>query len=155
MGEQKERDKCIQKANKAILNDWVKMGIQLWPDYLENELKDIFLGILGSDKEECFLYYLDNEYVGFINVSTRNDYVNGSESSPVGYVEGIYVKPEHRNRNIARKLVRAGELWASGRGCKQMASDILIDNNISYDFHKKVGFNEVERVICFIKDIND
>ncbi len=143
------------KATEANLNDWVKMGVQLWPDNTEDELKEVFLDILKSDKEEGLLYYLDNEYVGFINVSIRSDYVSGSTSSPVGYVEGIYVKPEYRNRSIARELVRAGELWASDRGCKQMGSDILIDNNTSYDFHKKVGFEEVERVICFIKDINN
>lgn len=145
----------IVVATESTLTDWVKMGVQLWPDNTEDELKEVFLDILKSDKERGLLYYLDNEYIGFINVSIRSDYVNGSTSSPVGYVEGIYVKPGYRNRGIARELVRAGELWASNRGCKQMASDILIDNNISYDFHKKVGFDEVERVICFIKDINN
>lgn len=147
--------KNIVKVTGATLHDWVKMGIQLWPDCTEDELKDIFQSILESNKEEGFLYYLNNKYVGFINVSIRSDYVNGSESSPVGYIEGIYVKPEYRNRNIARKLVRAGEIWANSRGCMQMASDILIDNNASYDFHKKVGFDEAERVICFIKDIKN
>lgn len=147
--------KNIVKVTGATLNDWVKMGIQLWPDCTEDELKDIFQSVLESNKEEGFLYYLNNKYVGFINVSIRSDYVNGSESSPVGYIEGIYVKPEYRNRNIARKLVRAGEIWANSRGCMQMASDILIDNNVSYDFHKKVGFDEAERVVCFIKDIKN
>lgn len=146
--------KNIVKATETNLNDWVKMGIQLWPHCTDEELRTIFLDILRSDKEEGLLYYLDNEYVGFINVSIRSDYVSGSTSSPVGYVEGIYVKPEYRNRSIARELVRAGELWSSNRGCKEMGSDALIDNMISYDFHKKVGFDEVERVVCFIKDIN-
>ncbi len=145
----------IVRATEASLNDWVSMGFQLWPDSTKDELRDVFLDILKSDKEEGLLYYLDNEYVGFINISIRSDYVNGSTTSPVGYVEGIYVKPEYRNRNIARDLIRAGEIWASSKGCKQVGSDILVDNKNSYDFHKKVGFDEVETVICFIKDINN
>ncbi|MFA5523398.1 MAG: aminoglycoside 6'-N-acetyltransferase [Tissierellales bacterium] len=146
--------KNIVMAREDNLNDWVRMGLQLWPDNTEDELEKSFLDTLKSDNEEGLLYCLDNDYVGFINVSIRSDYVNGSTSSPVAYVEGIYVKPQYRNRNIARELIRAGEIWGSNKGCIQMGSDILIDNKNSYDFHKKVGFDEAETVICFIKDIS-
>ena len=94
-----------------------------------------------------------DEYIGFINLSIRIDYVEGSNSSPVAYVEGIYVKPEYRNKGIAKSLIANGEEWARFKGCTQMGSDIEMDNDISYKFHQKIGFDEANRIICFIKDI--
>ena len=83
----------------------------------------------------------------------RVDYVEGSESSPTGYVEGIYVKELYRRQGIAKRLLEQGEAWALSRGCTQMGSDIEADNGGSYEFHTKAGFQEANRLICFIKDI--
>lgn len=143
----------IEEINKDNFNEWLSMALALWPDNGKNELKDEFQKILSSTKEQAFIYKLDNEYIGFINLSIRTDYVEGSNSSPVGFVEGIYVKPEYRNRGIAKKLIIKGEEWAKSKGCTQIGSDIEMDNDISYKFHQKVGFNEANRIICFIKDI--
>ncbi len=145
--------KHIEKINKHNFNEWLSMALALWPDNEKNELKDEFQKMLSSTKEQAFIYKLDNEYIGFINLSIRTDYVEGSNSSPVGFVEGIYVKPEYRNRGIAKKLIIKGEEWAKSKGCTQIGSDIEMDNDISYKFHQKVGFNEANRIICFIKDI--
>ncbi|MGI6455771.1 MAG: aminoglycoside 6'-N-acetyltransferase [bacterium] len=145
--------KRIVKATEPDLPEWVRMGIQLWHECSETELKATFQHILQSERDELFLYRLDEEYAGFIHVSVRNDYVNGSTSTPTGYIEGIYVKPEYRKRHIGKELVKAGESWASERGCRQIGSDVLIGNTMSYEFHRRTGFREVERVICFIKNI--
>lgn len=145
--------KHIEKINKDNFNEWLSMALSLWPDNGKNELKDEFHKMLSSTKEQAFIYKLDNEYIGFINISIRTDYVEGSNSSPVGFVEGIYVKPGYRNKGIAKELITKGEEWAKSKGCTQMGSDIEIDNDISYKFHQKVGFDEANRIICFIKDI--
>ncbi len=56
-------------------------------------------------------------------------------------------------RELQKKLIIKGEEWAKSKGCTQIGSDIEMDNDISYKFHQKVGFNEANRIICFIKDI--
>ncbi|MCF6464787.1 GNAT family N-acetyltransferase [Clostridium sp. Cult2] len=145
--------KHIEEITKENFNQWVKMALALWPDNEENELKDEFHKMLSSKKEQAFIYKLDDEYIGFTNLSIRSDYVEGSSSSPVGYVEGIYVRTEYRNNGIAKELITKGEEWAKEKGCTQMGSDIELDNHISYKFHQKVGFKEANRIICFIKDI--
>jgi len=146
-------NKKIIKINQDYFSEWVKMGCQLWPNNSYEKLSEEFKGLLNSEKEETFLYLENNKAVGFINLSIREDYVNGSRYSPVGYVEGIYVKPEFRKKGIAKALVKIGEMWAKSLGCKEMGSDVLIENKDSADFHKKIGFKDVETVICFIKDI--
>lgn len=143
----------VFEVTEESFTPWLALGLELWPGHSAEELAEVFLDVLHSEKETAFLYKAGNEYAGFINVSIRSDYVEGSDSSPVGFVEGIFVKEAHRKKGIARELVKRAEEWALGRGCTQMGSDIEITNNNSYDFHTKIGFKEANRIICFIKDI--
>ena len=89
--------------------------------------------------------------VGFAQCALRRDYVEGSSTSPVGYLEGIFVLPEHRRRGIARRLVDACQSWAQLQGCKEFASDCELDNLESQRFHQACGFTEVNRIVCFLK----
>lgn len=44
-----------------------------------------------------------SQAVAFADAALRHDYVNGCESSPVVYLEGIYVQPASRRRGLARR----------------------------------------------------
>jgi aminoglycoside 6'-N-acetyltransferase I len=96
-----------------------------------------------------YLYTVDDKAVAFISLSLRHDYVEGTDSSPVGYLEGIYVKPNFRGRGIAAELVGFAKEWAVSQGCSQLASDCELDNEDSRLFHGKIGFEEANRIICF------
>jgi aminoglycoside 6'-N-acetyltransferase I len=90
--------------------------------------------------------------VGFTEVGLRN-YAEGCRSSPVGYLEGIFVVESHRKRGVGRALLDAAEEWARQRGCTEMASDREIRNEMSGLFHTALGFEEVERIVCFRKSL--
>jgi aminoglycoside 6'-N-acetyltransferase I len=79
--------------------------------------------------------------------------VEGTSSSPVGYLEAIYVKPEFRNQGIAKKLVDFAKNWSIERGCSELASDCELDNEISRKFHNKIGFEEANTIVCFTMDL--
>ena len=143
----------VTQVTEADLEPWTRLGILLWPDNFFHDLFEEFSEILEGERETAFVCRVGQEYVGFIHVSLRFDYVEGSSSSPVGFVEGIYVKEHYRKRGIAKKLVAHGEIWAKAQGCREMGSDIEQDNMASYDFHRNIGFREANRLICFIKDI--
>ena len=83
----------------------------------------------------------------------RHDYVEGTSSSPVGYLEGIYVLPDHRHEGVARQLLKECERWAKSKGCSEFASDCELTNTESLQFHLNVGFEEANRIICFTKRI--
>ena len=100
-----------------------------------------------------FIKYVDDKPVGFANVSIRYDYVEGCETSPVGYLEGIYVEDEYRKNNYARDLVEACEKWVKDKGIKEFASDCTLTNKDSLAFHLSIGFEEVNRIICFKKEL--
>lgn len=145
--------KIIEEANVSHLDDIVSMGLKLWPDNEADDLRKEFAAILQSDKDRIFVCKDNEKCIAFIHVSLRFDYVQGAISSPVGYVEGVYVQPEYRLQGISTGLLKKAENWAKERGCTQMASDIEMDNTGSYEFHIKSGFKEAGKIICFIKDI--
>ena len=79
--------------------------------------------------------------------------MEGTDSSPVGYLEGIYVEEDCRKQGIARALLAACENWAKTKGCTEFASDCELDNTQSLRFHLNVGFIEANRIICFTKKL--
>lgn len=144
----------IIEAKEEHLNDFLEMASDLWKeDYSGDELRAIYLKVFQSTKNKVLLYCIDKKPVAFIYLSIRTDYVEGSNSSPTGYVEGIYVKPEFRKMGTAKKLLDEGEKWLKEKGCTQIGSDAYINNKLSYDFHTSVGFQEVGKLVAFIKDI--
>lgn len=146
-------DNKIIASNLENLDHIVYLALQLWPDNSQEGLKEEFIEILENKNEEVFLYRIENEFVGFIHAAIRADYVEGASSSPTGFIEGIFVKEEFRNKGIARALVKRGEQWAKEKGCREMGSDVEFHNNDSYKFHKKIGYTEVNRVICFLREL--
>ena len=80
--------------------------------------------------------------------------VEGTSSSPVGYVEGIYVEPEYQRLGFGSKMIEKGQDWARNQGCKEFASDARIENDDAIDFHTNIGFQEINRVVTFAKKLN-
>lgn len=144
----------IEKLTTKNVAACAELAHQLWPDEEKSELAADFSAMIDTKKWTCFLYKTeDGLYAGFIQLSVRNDYVEGMTSSPVAYVEGIYVTEPWRKTGIARELLAAAEKWGKERGCSEIASDAELHNEQSILFHKQIGFVEMNRVVCFIKDI--
>ncbi len=130
------------------------MGLALWPHHKKKELEKEFRADLKSSKYKHFLAQgKDSEYVGFINLSLRSDYVQGASSSPIGYVEGIYVKPKYRKQGVAKELIKHAEQWAKKQGCKELGSDAELRNTASQKFHENVGFKKAGTNVHYIRKI--
>ena len=121
--------------------------------YSVDELETEFMEMLNDECSACFIKYMNNISVGFAQCSLRTDYVEGTGSSPVGYLEGVFVKEVFRKNGYAKELLCACERWAKDRGCREFASDCELDNIASFKFHMAVGFDEANRIICFKKKL--
>jgi len=144
----------IKQITKEKLDEWVGLQLALWPNSSKEEIEEESANILESPKFKNFAAIDENDKMaGFINFSLRTDYVAGATIYPVGYIEGIYVKPEYRGMGTARKLVKTAEEWALTQGCSEVASDVELDNADSQKFHESLGFTEDNRIICYIKKI--
>jgi aminoglycoside 6'-N-acetyltransferase I len=130
---------------------WLEFRRALWPDATADDHRGYMAISLAQPERflQLMMYDAEREPVGFIEGSIRADYVNGTESSPVGFVEGVYVAPSWRRKGVARMLFDAIGDWARARGCRELASDALLDNVASQRAHAALGFEETERVVYF------
>ena len=143
----------IRKANMDDLALLTELALEMWPDNAADTMY-YDLGTTMTAKESVFfLAYQEETAVGFAQCQLRHDYVEGTSSSPVGYLEGIYVRQAERKHGFAGKLMQACEDWARAEGCTEFASDCEVDNTESLAFHLKLGFKEANRIICFAKKL--
>lgn len=142
----------IQSTNNEV-KEITKLAKMLWPDNAYEELHNLFLELIQDEDAMLFLAEENEEYIGFAQCQLRYDYVEGTNSNPVGYLEGIYVLDDYRHHGIGRELVRACENWSKSKGCKEFASDVEFHNTASYEFHLKLGFIEQNKLICFAKKL--
>ncbi len=143
----------IKEANLTDLNVLIELARKIWLDSTVKELNKLFTEVIRSNKEAIFVVLEVDKIIGFAYFSIRHNYVEGTNSTPVGYLEGIYIMPRFRKLGFGRMLIDKGIDWAREKGCQQMGSDCELDNNNSIVFHKKSGFKEVNRIVCFVKDI--
>ena len=145
----------LSTVTPADFEDWLTLALELWPPEEEDDrqdMRDILMAILEAENQSGWLVRNGSgEVIAFMNLSLRQDYVPGATQSPVAYVEGIYVRSAYRHQRIGTALIQWAQQWAQQQGCVELASDALIENKGSYQFHTKAGFEEVERVVCFIK----
>jgi len=143
----------IKQATQKEAMSLAKLAIQMWEDNKIEELAEHFEKLVADEDAACFLKYVDGEAVGFAQCQLRHDYVEGTETSPVGYLEGILVEETYRHKGYAKELLRECEQWAKSKGCTEFASDCELENEESLRFHMAMQFEEANRVICFRKDI--
>lgn len=130
-----------------------QIAARLWNHHAPEELAEDFALMLSDANNAVFLCCIEEEPVGFAHASLRRDYVEGTTSSPVGFLEGIFVLETFRCRGVASDLLYACENWARAQGCTEFASDCELTNEESIAFHGKLGFEEVNRIVCFRKDL--
>src|SRR5687767_4931266 len=143
----------IVRASKRHLPALVAMGLKLWPEHTEAELLEEFERVLRAPRETAFLYFAQDEPIGFATVSMRVDYVEGSTSSPVGFLEGIFVEKAHRKSGLGALLVATAEDWARSKGATEMGSDAYARNHTSRKFHQAVGYETTKPLVHFIKKL--
>ena len=143
----------IKKAGIENLEDIANLAIQMWTENTVPGLIEEFTDILSKGDAQFFLKYVENIPVGFAQCQLRHDYVEGTDTSPVGYLEGIFIREGYRHRGYAKELLSECEKWAKEKGCKEFASDCEIDNEGSFGFHMALGFEEANRIICFTKKL--
>lgn len=134
---------------------WLQLRQALWPDgSAEEHLAEMGSFLAEHHRYAQFMAYnADGEAIGFVEAAVRTDYVNGTTTSPVAFLEGIYVVPAYRRKGTGAALVAAITEWARGAGYSELASDALLANESSHAMHRALGFDETERVVFFRKDL--
>lgn len=124
----------------------------LWPEMSEDGHRaEVREALGGAGRAERIWVAEDGggAVCGFAEASIRREAVNGCRTSPVAFLEGIYVAGGARRMGVGRRLVEAVREWARGEGMEEIGSDAPIENRASQLFHAALGFRETERVVYF------
>lgn len=133
---------------------WGRMRQALWPgEPGVDGMEELSAALAPADAACVLLALVGDEAVGVAEARLRTDYVNGTTTSPVGFLEAWYVEPDWRGRGVGRALVQGIGDWTRSRGCAELASDALLDNLVSQAAHRCCGFEETERVVYFRKRV--
>ena len=141
--------KAVKTDSEAI----ALLAVQMWTGHTSEALTDGFTAAIENENSTIYLLTVNEVVVGFAQCGLRHDYVEGTSSSPVGYLEGIFVEEKYRKQGYAKQLLNCCEQWAKEKGCTEFASDCELDNEISQKFHTSLGFEEANRIICFKKKL--
>ena len=143
----------IRQAAAGDLETLTDLALLLWPGHAREALSEELSALLTREDAAFFLLSEGGAPAGFAQCGLRRDYVEGTHTSPVGYLEGIFVEEPSRKQGVAKELLRRAEAWAKEKGCSEFASDCELGNTESLSFHQSVGFREANRIICFTKQL--
>ena len=130
--------------------NWLRHRRALWPGTADARHRSQVDALLASASSVAVGAFADARHlVGFAEATLRRDHVNGCSTSPVAFLEGVFVDPASRRQGIGRLLVRAVEAWAREIGCAELASDADLRNAPSQRMHEALGFAETERVVFY------
>lgn len=102
----------------------------------------------------CWLAFdEDGEPIGMVDARVRN-YAEGAPNLRAGYVEDIWVEPDHRRSGVGKALLASVEDWARAQGLDWLGSDTEPENELSQQWHAAVGFHIEERLVVFGKPLD-
>ncbi len=143
----------IRAIVESDRGEWVRLREALWPGSLSDhdaETRKYFEN--PPSAPIIFVAEAEGRLVGFLELDYRK-YAPGCSSSPVPFIEGWYVEPALQRRGIGRALVEAAEARARAAGHHEMASDAEVDNADGIAAHVRLGYEEVERVVCLRRSL--
>jgi aminoglycoside 6'-N-acetyltransferase I len=149
----------IRPAQASDLDQLARMFHALWPKSSAEEHAQELRLLLGGKAALVLtmpltIFVAEGDggiLVGFLEVDLRSHADGCNPSQPVGYIEGWYVAEDYRYRGVGRKLVDKAEDWARSHRCVEMASDALIDNELSQRAHEALGYEVVDRCVHYRK----
>ncbi|MCM2473052.1 GNAT family N-acetyltransferase [Rhizobium sp. CG5] len=146
----------VEPAGIDQLEAWTALRHLLWPQTsLADHRVEIRATLDEPDRLAAFVCHGEaGEVIGLAEASLRTDYVNGCETSPVAFLEGIVVSPQFRGQGVAAGLVAAVIEWARHKGVQELASDADLGNSASHAMHRALGFEETQRVVYFRKRLD-
>ena len=143
---------AIEACTELLDSAWLALRCALWPDTDEADHRVEMAQLLAAGPQRCMQFVsraADGTALGLAEAALRHDHVNGTDTSPVAFLEGLYVVPAARRTGIARALVAVVARWGRERGCTEFASDTPLDNVVGQAVHRALGFVETERVVYF------
>ncbi len=143
--------KRVSNEDKPI---WKKYRETLYHGVEDSFHESEMDSILNSKIQFTYLVFEDTKDfpVGMLELSLRN-LVDGCLSSPVAYIEGIYLDESCRGKGLGKEMIEFSKDWGKENGCSELACDAEFEDLSAQNFHQKMGFQETYRIVQFKMDI--
>lgn len=144
----------IRQLRESDLSEWLRLRLLLWDQAGENDHREEMVDIIEYHESQLVVVADrgDETLAGFLEASIR-PMAEDCETDNVGYLEGWYVEEDVRRSGLGRALVAFAEDWARQHGCREMASDAEVGNDISLSAHQKLGYQETSRLVHLRKEL--
>lgn len=145
----------FQLATLADFPIWHRFRDELYSD-LDPAFSEAEIHRIANDPNMfTFLLFdkMNEPPIGMLELSLRN-IVDGCNSSPVAYIDGLYVIGAWQSKGIGPKMVQFAKQWAKEQGCTELAVDTELDNEKAQRFYLRNGFEETYRIVQFRMDLS-
>ena len=92
-------DITIRSVTQEDKAEWFRMRKGIWPEAPDEYLNFDMDELLVDADYAVFFACVGDTPIGLTEVR-MNDYAEGCETSPIGYLEGWFVEPEHRGKRV-------------------------------------------------------
>ena len=145
--------RAVERADSAR---WLQLRQALWPqqgtDELRLDIERYFAGTCHYLKTVLVAETADAGICGFAELNIRS-LAAGCRGERIAFLEGWYVDPAVRRQGVGAALIAAAEKWAVDARCTEFASDVETGNDLGNAAHAGVGFEAVETVRCYRKQL--
>ena len=138
--------------DSPLLASYRNLRIQLWPDSQVDCDRDTAEIVADPASWAVFIAVWQGQPAGFLNAPARIRRRSKHFACPLH--RGLVRASESRHQGFGRALMEAAEAWAASRGYGALGSDTEIHNAVSIAAHRRLGYREIERHVCFLKQLN-
>ncbi len=115
----------LRPVVRADAAEWLRLRTLLWPDGAEDHAQEIEAFFEGKLDEPTAVFFAQDhggQVVALLELAIRSELLE-MKNERIGYVEGLFVEPEARGSNAARKLLEFSREWAREQHCTVFGSD--------------------------------
>jgi len=110
-----------------------KNGHEMWAVYMKPNIKgDRYLVLIASE---------DDRPVGYC-VATVLSYPPVLRTIEYGFIQDMAVTASHRRMGVGEALFQRAESWLLGKGVTRIEANVLVKNEVSRAFWRKMGFED-------------
>jgi ribosomal protein S18 acetylase RimI-like enzyme len=135
---------CIieqQEFHRALESSWPEGQVIIddYVNYLETECALHDGRVMVA---EC-----GGELVGFVGVVASTNNESPDDPAPFAWIHDIFVRPAHRRRHVATRLMVEAESFARAHGAHVLRLGVLARNEAARTFYREHGFRDYVSVV--------
>ena len=141
----------LELLEKEYKSFWLKREPYLGKSVTEEDYEEKHKYIRSRFKSICLFLALDGDrVVGRLCACVQFEgagMILGVYGEHVGFVKGLYVDVEYRNRGIGKAMMQEAERWFKNWGCENVVLNVVEGNEGGLRFYEREGYKPVHRMM--------